>query len=327
MLQLRERIMAMRDASSGKGSDEVSQCRLSPGRGAYILNPSGDLTRTQATLEPFLNALPSETHAATKSGHTPTAWTRMVQQKPDEATFASTLATSDITLYFGHGSGNQYIRPRTIEQLDKCSAVVWLMGCSSGSATEHGELETTSVPLSYLLAGCCRDEEAPPAPGGMCMAVVATLWDVTDRDIDKFSVAVGKRWGLFHDEKRHSPDHLSVNGSFASQDFAVNAPKTPRKKAAIVAAPPKTPKTPGNRTTAPRGGTTVARRNKKTKEVEEQDEQPWGTGNGGDGGEANGRRAQKMSLSEAVAKSRDVCYLRYLNGAASVVYGIPVYLE
>jgi separase len=32
-----------------------------------------------------------------------------------------------------------------------------------------------------------------------------------------------------------------------------------------------------------------------------------------------------MSLVEAAAKSRDACILRYLNGAAPVVYGVPVY--
>ena len=34
----------------------------------------------------------------------------------------------------------------------------------------------------------------------------------------------------------------------------------------------------------------------------------------------------KMCLSEAVAKSRGECFLRYLNGAAMVVYGVPVFL-
>ena len=34
----------------------------------------------------------------------------------------------------------------------------------------------------------------------------------------------------------------------------------------------------------------------------------------------------KQSLVEAVNRSRSACYLRYLNGAAPVVYGIPVYL-
>jgi len=34
----------------------------------------------------------------------------------------------------------------------------------------------------------------------------------------------------------------------------------------------------------------------------------------------------KLCLSEAVARSRGECYLKYLNGAAMVVYGVPVFL-
>jgi separase len=32
-------------------------------------------------------------------------------------------------------------------------------------------------------------------------------------------------------------------------------------------------------------------------------------------------------LDECVREARKACVLRYLNGAAAVVYGIPVYLE
>lgn len=34
-----------------------------------------------------------------------------------------------------------------------------------------------------------------------------------------------------------------------------------------------------------------------------------------------------LSLATAVAQSREVCNLRYLNGAAPVVYGIPVHFK
>lgn len=37
--------------------------------------------------------------------------------------------------------------------------------------------------------------------------------------------------------------------------------------------------------------------------------------------------AENVCLSEAVAVARGECYLKYLNGAALVVYGVPVYLE
>jgi len=41
------------------------------------------------------------------------------------------------------------------------------------------------------------------------------------------------------------------------------------------------------------------------------------------------RNSEKVpvSLVEAVAKGRESCNLKYLNGAAPVVYGVPVYLS
>jgi separase len=38
-------------------------------------------------------------------------------------------------------------------------------------------------------------------------------------------------------------------------------------------------------------------------------------------------RQRGIGLDEAVRDARKACYLRYLNGAAAVVYGIPVYLD
>jgi hypothetical protein len=34
-----------------------------------------------------------------------------------------------------------------------------------------------------------------------------------------------------------------------------------------------------------------------------------------------------VSLTEALAASREDCTLKYLNGAAPVIYGVPVFLE
>lgn len=42
---------------------------------------------------------------------------------------------------------------------------------------------------------------------------------------------------------------------------------------------------------------------------------------------AKGTSDTRMSLDEAVAASRGECYLKYLNGAAMVVYGIPCFLS
>lgn len=97
--------------------------------------------------------------------------------------------SKDIYVYCGHGSGAKYLpvsvaaivpifmyfQGNQVRKLD-CNAVVLLMGCSSGLLKPSGEFEPQGMPLKYLTAG---------AP-----AVVANLWDVTDRDIDKFTCAI-----------------------------------------------------------------------------------------------------------------------------------------
>ncbi|KAI2785143.1 peptidase family C50-domain-containing protein [Daldinia loculata] len=137
--------------------------------GTYILNPGSDLKNTQATFGNALSTLPP-------------AWNSIEMQEPTEAEFESALADKDLLLYFGHGSGAQYIRGRTIRKMDKCQAVALLMGCSSASLADVGRFECHGPVWNYMLAGC--------------PAVVGTLWDVTDRDIDRFAGRVFEEWGL-----------------------------------------------------------------------------------------------------------------------------------
>ncbi len=207
--------------------------------GASILNPAGDLNATQVKFEERLHEL--------------SGWECIVEREPTEAEMKTCLQSNDIFLYFGHGSGGQYIRSRTIKKLDKC-AVALLMGCSSGALTEAGEFEPSGTPMDYMHAGC--------------PAMMATLWDVTDKDIDRFSHAVLEKWGLFED--RQPPVSSSPVKKGAKQNGKGRA--------------------------------------KNTEKVERDERKP-------------------MSLDQAVAQGRDSCILRYLNGAAPVVYGVPVYLS
>lgn len=230
---LRQRLLRQRQNAR---KDSPDRSYVDGSNGTYVLNPSGDLKSTQAAFErPF---------------QTLTTWEKIVQREPSEAEFKNALESRDLFLYLGHGSGAQYIRSKTIRELDRC-AVSLLMGCSSGTLTEVGEFEPYGTPINYMHAGSS--------------ALVATLWDVTDKDIDRFSWAVLHRWGLF-------------NGSIT------NSVTSPVKQ--------------GGRRRVP----------SKAREASTASDEP-------------------MSLVEAVAKGRSSCTLRYLNGAAPVVYGIPVYLS
>ncbi|OAQ95747.1 hypothetical protein LLEC1_04516 [Akanthomyces lecanii] len=135
---------------------------VSSGAGTYMLNPSSDLTNTQTFFQkPFTAGLDG--------------WTSIVNRAPHEDEFEAALSKSDVFLYFGHGSGAQYIRGKTIRKLDRCKPASFLMGCSSAALTEAGEFECYGPVWNYMMAGC--------------PAVVGTLWDVTDRDIDRLVFA------------------------------------------------------------------------------------------------------------------------------------------
>ncbi|EMR08479.1 hypothetical protein PNEG_03306 [Pneumocystis murina B123] len=191
--------------------------KVNRNNGCYILNPSCDLINTQNNFEILLKNLEG--------------WEGIVGREPDESELQSFLTSFEIFLYFGHGGGEQYIRKNTVKRLPRC-AVSFLMGCSSGLLKDMGDFEPIGMAISYLLAGC--------------PALVANLWDVTDKDIDRFSTSVLKHWGL-------------ISNDLKNQDQ-----------------------------TAPKIGN---------------------------------------SLVDAIAFSRDQCVLKYLNGAAPVIYGIPIYLE
>ncbi|KAJ2996725.1 hypothetical protein NUW58_g886 [Xylaria curta] len=156
------------DESSSTTAASRAGHHVSINSGTYILNPSTDLINTQATFGRALSTLPA-------------AWDSIETRVPTEEEFQAALTDKDIMLYFGHGSGAQYIRGRTIRQLEKCRAVALLMGCSSASLTHVGQFEPYGPIRDYMLAG---------SP-----AVVGTLWDVTDRDIDRFAGAVFEEWG------------------------------------------------------------------------------------------------------------------------------------
>jgi separase len=231
---LQERLSCM-----GEQNDASSGLHIKTRDGAYILNPSSDLTSTQETFQStFSTALPD--------------FTAIVNRAPSETEFEICLRDKDICLYFGHGSGAQYIRGRTIKRLKRC-AVTFLMGCSSSKMVECGQFDPYGVPFNYLHAGSA--------------AVVGTLWDVTDKDIDRFAMETFVNWGLL--------DRQDVK-----EDSSRRARKMKVKRQAS---------------------------KQKVRDTE--------------------KSSTNMGLDEAVAKARDACLLRYLNGAAPVIYGIPVYLD
>ncbi|KAH6571912.1 hypothetical protein BASA62_003638 [Batrachochytrium salamandrivorans] len=155
----------------------------------YVLNPSNDLVHTQTEFEALL---------AKEQG-----WTGIVGRPPTEKEYLNGLEHSDILIYFGHGGAEQFVRGQYIQRLNRC-AVTLLFGCSSGYMMPAGEFEPQGTPLHYLLAGC--------------PSLVANLWDVTDRDIDRYSKSMMERWGLLQGDSEQDPVTLPMAVSMARED-------------------------------------------------------------------------------------------------------------
>ena len=88
------------------------------------------------------------------------------------------------------------------------------MGCSSGRMIECGEFEPYGVPWNYVHA------HAP--------AVVGTLWDVTDKDIDRFAMKTFTEWGLLGKE------HIKEEAAGARRREAKNATAKGKRWKAVV---------------------------------------------------------------------------------------------
>ncbi|GKV23855.1 hypothetical protein SLEP1_g33542 [Rubroshorea leprosula] len=130
----------------------------------FLLNPSRDFSNTQGEFEKWFK----DQNFEGRAGSVPTT-----------EELARALKSHDLFLYFDHGCGSQYIPRHEIQKLDNCAAAL-LMGCSSGTLSLNGCYIPHGTPLSYLLAG---------SP-----VVVANLWEVTDKDIDRFAKALLDAW-------------------------------------------------------------------------------------------------------------------------------------
>ena len=122
--------------------------------------------------------------------------------------------------------------------------------------------------MNYMLAGC--------------PTVVANLWDVTDRDLDRFSKALFTLWGL---------DDSSGKGNEGALTSAS------RDSVWLSASPM---------------------------------EGSYGDSNYSSVIDTRTRHSlqrPRLSIVEAVKEAREECRLKYLVGAATVVYGIPCFLK
>ncbi|CAL8339223.1 unnamed protein product [Merluccius merluccius] len=131
----------------------------------YVLNPDANLGDTQ---ERFKELFSSKRD-----------WQGVCGAVPDSSRLQEAVATKDLYIYVGHGAGARYLDGQKLLKQEMRAASL-LFGCSSAALAVRGDLEGTGIILNYLMAGC--------------PLVLGTLWDVTDRDIDRFTTALLESW-------------------------------------------------------------------------------------------------------------------------------------
>ncbi|KAJ2784123.1 separin protein [Coemansia interrupta] len=141
---------------------------VDPTHVTYVLNPAGDLPRTQKAFEPLVSANAS--------------WRGCVGRVPSSCEFLQGLSASSVFLYFGHGGGEEYSGGGLAVRKTRVRAVALLFGCSSAAVRRAGEYDALGTPVDYAVAGC--------------PALVGNLWDVGDKDIDRFAAEVLRQWGV-----------------------------------------------------------------------------------------------------------------------------------
>ena len=165
------------------------------GNARYVIDPECNLGRTAERMAPLIESA---------NGRNGWNWSGVVGEFPtDDFVLDSVTKEDGLFLYCGHGGGKRSFSRSKVESLmeqnkslSPCRSSIILMGCSSGKlasvnrkSTDDSKrvglyYEPEGIALSYLLAG---------AP-----CVVGNLWDVTDRDIDRYCLEFMEQF-LNHD--------------------------------------------------------------------------------------------------------------------------------
>ncbi|KAM8981065.1 separin isoform X1 [Sarcophilus harrisii] len=168
---------------------------VNPQNTFYILNPQNNLGGTE---DRFRARFCSEA-----------GWKGLVGEAPSQEQVQAALTEHDLYIYAGHGAGASFLDGQTIQRLS-CRAVALLFGCSSAALAVHGNLEGAGIVLKYMIAGC--------------PLFLGNLWDVTDREIDRYTEALLQGW-------------LEAGSGAPLLSYIIQARQAPRLKYLIGAAP------------------------------------------------------------------------------------------
>ncbi|KAL7891419.1 hypothetical protein AOLI_G00008950 [Acnodon oligacanthus] len=145
--------------------DSVLSRGVDPQQVYFVLNPDRNLPETEKRFRDWFNGEKS--------------WQGVCGASPDPDKLQEAVTTKDLYIYVGHGAGARFLDAQRILK-GHVRSVSLLFGCSSAALSVQGCHEGTGIILSYLTAGC--------------PLVLGNLWDVTDRDIDRFTSALLQSW-------------------------------------------------------------------------------------------------------------------------------------
>ncbi|XP_012887879.1 PREDICTED: separin [Dipodomys ordii] len=147
------------------GASSVLSQGVDPRSTFYVLNPHNNLSSTEQQFR---------AHFSSEEG-----WKGVVGEVPSPEQVQAALTEHDLYIYAGHGAGARFLDGQAVLRLS-CRAVALLFGCSSAALAVHGNLEGIGIVLKYIMAGC--------------PLFLGNLWDVTDRDIDRYTEALLQGW-------------------------------------------------------------------------------------------------------------------------------------
>ncbi|MGH0177277.1 UNVERIFIED_CONTAM: hypothetical protein FKN15_074856, partial [Acipenser sinensis] len=165
---------------------------VNPSRAFYVLNPQANLPGTEERFRDWFSSVPG--------------WEGVSGSAPSQERIQEALSTQDLYIVPGWEgvSGSAPSQERIQEALSTRDLYI------SAALAVRGSLEGSGVVLHYLMAGC--------------PLVLGNLWDVTDRDIDRFTKSLLQDW-------------LDAGPGAPVMEHVIRAREAPRLKHLIGAAP------------------------------------------------------------------------------------------